>query len=86
MSDDTTNDQAPKIIRVDTSDVMWIDEHRDFLEENYPGKWIAVKGQELVAVGDSLRDVLEESKRKGVTDPLVGGVRRADLRGAIFVL
>jgi len=86
MPDEINNEESPKIRHIEMPEVEWIGENRDFLEENYPGKWIAVKGRELIAVGDTLEDVLAEAKRKGVSEPLVGGVRRADLRGAIFVL
>ena len=41
--------------RVEMPEVAWIGENKAFLEENYSGKWIAVKGRELAAVGDSVR-------------------------------
>jgi hypothetical protein len=67
------------------AEMRWLGENRPFLWENYPGKWIAVQGSELIAVGDKPESVLAEARRKGVKDPLVTGVRRREYQGAIIV-
>jgi hypothetical protein len=74
-----------KPIRIEQPEIMWIGENRDFLEENYPGKWIAVKGRELIAVGDTLDEVVKQAEEKGAGDALFTGVRRSEYRGAIFI-
>jgi hypothetical protein len=74
-----------KIRRIDMPEVMWLQENQEFLEENYPSKWVAVKGRELIAVGDSPRDVMREAQKKGITDPHIKGIRSAKYRGAFFV-
>jgi hypothetical protein len=81
-----TSESEQKLpIRVDNAEAIWLGENQDFLEENYPGKWVAVKGRELLAVGDTIDEVLEGARKKGVANPLVSGIRSAKYRGVIFV-
>ena len=74
-----------KIRRIEMPEVMWLGENQEFLEESYPGKWVAVKGRELVAVGETLHEALEIARNKGISNPLVTGIRSAKYRGVIFV-
>ena len=74
-----------KPIRVEMPEVMWLGENRDFLEENYPGKWVAVKGRYLIAVGDNPREVRAEAQSNGIEHPVMSGVRAAEYRGILFV-
>jgi hypothetical protein len=39
--------------------------------ERYKGRWVAVLGANVVAVGDSAPDVISRALKKGVTDPVV---------------
>ena len=78
-------DEAQRILRVEMPEVEWIGASRDFLEENYPGKWIGVKDRQLIAVADTLEEVYAIAESKGIRDPVVSGVRKAEYRGAIFV-
>jgi len=63
---------------LNNDDVIWIQMNQEFLWENFPGRWIAVHDQELVAVGDSAHEVLEEAHARGFTDPLISGVRKRE--------
>jgi hypothetical protein len=80
MKVDLTN-----IIRVEMPEVMWLGKNREWLEENYPGKWIAIKGDELIAVGDTLDQVLNQAQEKGVEDPLVAGVKSKEYRKVFLI-
>ena len=45
----------------------WLAAHR----HSYPGLWLALDGDALIASGNSLMEVLREAKQKGSTNPLV---------------
>ena len=45
-------------------DMEWISEHQKELEV-YRGKWIAVCSNELVGVGKTAKEALEQGKQKG---------------------
>ena len=66
-------------------EILWIEKNRDFLWKNYPGKWIAVVGEQLVGLGDTPDDAIEEAAAKGYADPLVDGVRKKEYQGVILI-
>jgi len=66
-------------------ELAWIAENRPYLWEHHAGQWIAVQGSELVAFGDDLDAVMDEARRKGVSDPLVTGVRKKEYQGLRLV-
>ena len=74
-----------KPIRVDNTEVIWIQKNRDYLWQNYAGKWIAVKGETLIAAGDDPDVVLDEAIAKGVEDPLISGVRKKEYQGVKLI-
>jgi hypothetical protein len=39
--------------------------------QQHKGRWVAIFGGAIVAVGDSAAEVVSEALRKGVTDPTV---------------
>jgi hypothetical protein len=78
-------DPTKNVIRVEMPEVMWLGENQKWLEENYPGKWVAVRGNRLIAVGDTPSDVLEQSKAAGIPNPLITGVKRKEFQGIRFV-
>jgi hypothetical protein len=39
--------------------------------ERHKGRWVAVDGNHVVAVGDTASEVVEQALEAGVTDPLV---------------
>jgi len=47
-----------------TEDQKWIHEHFTELVERYAGKYVSVARGELVAVGDSVKDVDEAARAK----------------------
>ena len=67
------------------NDVIWIQKNRDFLWANYAGKWIAVQGEQLVAVGGSVRDGKDQAKAKGFEHPVVTAVRAKEYQGVILI-
>ena len=66
-------------------DVVWIQKNRDFLWQNYAGKWIAVKEQKLIAAGNDPESVREEATRKGYVDALITGVRRTEYQAVRMI-
>lgn len=44
----------------------------------YPGKWVAVTRSELIAVGDTLVDVLREALNKGYPTPIIHRISEAN--------
>ena len=50
----------------------------------FRGKWVAVDGDEVVASGDSAREVLDAARNTGHTDPLVFRVSVVRDRLAFF--
>jgi hypothetical protein len=39
--------------------------------DRYRGKWVAIDGNRVVAVGDSAREVVEKAREQRITDPRV---------------
>lgn len=75
----------PDTILFENTEVVWIQKNRDFLWENYAGKWIAVKGEELIAIGDDPEAVLAVARGKGYPEPVVSGVRRKEYQGVKLI-
>jgi hypothetical protein len=63
------------------TEVLWIQKNQDYLWEHFAGKWIAVEGEQLLAVGDSATEVHQEAIRKGFPDAIITGVRRREYHG-----
>jgi len=47
-----------------TADQKWIYEHFDELVDKYAGRYVSVAGGELVAVGDSAKEVDDAARKK----------------------
>jgi len=56
----------------------WVGENTKWLEQEHPGKWIAVGPDGLLAVGDSAVEVAAAARDKGYADPLLTAVRRKE--------
>jgi len=52
-------------------DLQWWNEHCSKLQEEYPGKWIAILDQKVVAVGDDSSDLIEGVKSRFGRMPFV---------------
>jgi hypothetical protein len=78
-------EEQKKPIRVEIPEATWLAKNLEFLEANYPGKWVAIKGDELVAVGDSLNDVMRAAEQQGKGDPLVLAIRRKDYQNTVLI-
>jgi Family of unknown function (DUF5678) len=55
-------------------EVEWLKEHRD----EYAGQWVALNGEELIASGDYLKQVVSTARRLGVPDALMMRVEPND--------
>lgn len=68
------NDKRPRVRRVPMKDrsqeMKWIRDHR----AEYAGRWVAVDGPRLIAVGDDPKTVLAEARAAGVPCPLLDHV------------
>ncbi|PIZ16900.1 hypothetical protein COY51_01650 [Candidatus Desantisbacteria bacterium CG_4_10_14_0_8_um_filter_39_17] len=58
-------------------ELMWLSTHSKRMKK-YSGKWIAVKDNQLVAVGDSVKEVMDIASRKSKRLPLVTKIPRKD--------
>ena len=47
----------------------WIKMHFKELREKYPGKYIAILGNKIIASGTTAKKVLAEVKKKGIEHP-----------------
>jgi hypothetical protein len=47
---------------------LWLEAHLDEVCRKYPGRCIAVYRNEIVAVGDSYKEVYDAAREKGVPD------------------
>ncbi len=57
----------------------WLEEHLDEVCWKYPGRYVAVYGNEIVAIGDSYQEVYRLAREKGVPHfPFVMAVPRAE--------
>jgi hypothetical protein len=72
-------------IRLDNTEVIWIQKNQDYLWEHHAGQWIAVAGEELVAFGDDPALVRAEARRKGYPKALVSGVRRKEYQNVRMI-
>ncbi|MCD6094071.1 MAG: hypothetical protein J7J51_04730 [Candidatus Omnitrophica bacterium] len=61
-------------------ELNWISTHQKELEA-YAGKWIAVLGNKMIAIGSSTKEVMRIAKKKGIERlPLVTKIPRKDER------
>lgn len=45
---------------------------------NYPGKWVAIVDQEIIAVADTLMGLIQKAREAGHTEPLIHKVPAKD--------
>ena len=45
---------------------------------NHPGKWVAIVDQQILAVGDTLADVIAKAREAGHREPLIHRVPDED--------
>jgi hypothetical protein len=72
----TMPQKKPQLIT--SPEMDWLNANDALLQENYVGKWIAIKGGELVGVGDTLGEAMEQAEERGFRVPLVTFVRKRD--------
>lgn len=46
------------------NDIVWLQKHRDQIHKQYSGKWIAVRGGEVVFSSDVRKEVCEVAKKR----------------------
>jgi hypothetical protein len=78
-------EKKPKRSTWKAEEMRWLGENRAFLEENYPGKYIAVDGSRLVGVGDSMMEARDQALKNGVLDPLFSGVKDREFQGIYLI-
>ncbi|MFI5387163.1 MAG: DUF5678 domain-containing protein [Fimbriimonadales bacterium] len=61
-------------------EMVWIQEHRPELARQYPGEWIAIVGQQLVAHAADLASLLNLARQSGHPDPFVTAMPREPVR------
>jgi hypothetical protein len=66
-------------------EVAWLAANRARLEKEYPGKWVAVHGSELVAIGDSPSEVVSAAQARGIDDPLIDVMRSRRAQESVII-
>ena len=79
------NDRPIKRATKYEAERLWFGRNRTYLEKAYPGKWIAIQGEELIAVGDDAKQVADEARAQGINSPLIAGVRKKDWQGFYLI-
>ena len=59
-----------------TKEFRWLVAHPE-IDAQYPGEYVAIVGEAVVAHGEDLEEVLQEAEKVG-TDPLLHKVHRID--------
>ena len=55
-------------------EMRYMHEHREYLEANHPGQWLALEGDRLYAFGDNSTQVKREAIAKGAVNPVIAVV------------
>jgi hypothetical protein len=66
-------------------DMTWLFSNRARLEQEIPGKWIAIKGGALVGVGDTPKEAGEQAGEKGFRQPLLTCIRAKEFQGITII-
>ena len=66
-------------------EMRWLDENESYLEQHYPGMWVAVQGSELVGAGATLLLAAEKAKEHGFEKPFFAPVKRKDYQGLYLI-
>ena len=77
-----SNDDSTAGIR--QRETQWLQDNKDWLEANHPGEWVALQGDELLAVGQDLQVVLETARQKGIEVPFIDAVRSKKYQGVVM--
>lgn len=78
-------DDERKPIRVVVPEMEWLGQNEARLELEIPGKWIAIKGRELIAVGDTLAEIMRIAESQGIPDPLVTAIKRKEYQNVYLI-
>lgn len=66
-------------------EACWFDENEHMLEKQYPGKWVALKGAGLIAIGDSASEVMASAKAQGIDEPLITALKSLEYQGKVII-
>jgi hypothetical protein len=66
-------------------EMRWLGENETWLEKQYPGRWIAIAGCQLVGLGDTPEDAESQAAAKGHEAPLIAALRRADYQDIYLI-
>lgn len=58
-------------------ELEWISQHQDEIKE-YSGMWIAVWKDKIISVGHTAKEVLDNSRKKGIEKPHLAILPRND--------
>ena len=65
--------------------IRWLLENQSLLEDSYPGQWVAVNDQGLVASGASFGEAVEAAEACGAPDALVAPVKSKEYQGVHLI-
>jgi hypothetical protein len=66
-------------------ETVWLNANRQRLEREIPGKWVAIKGSELVGVADTAKDARMQAVEKGFDRPLLTCIRAKEFQGTAII-
>ena len=66
-------------------DMAWLNRERHRLQAKYPGKWLAVQDERVIAVGDELSEVRAAARKQGIDDPLFTAMRDSAYNGVLMI-
>jgi hypothetical protein len=66
-------------------ETRWIEDNKHWLEREHAGKWIAVSGYALIAVGSDAADVMAKARAQGVELPLLDVVPNQEAQASIVI-
>ena len=59
----------------------WLRDNRDWLRSEHAGEWVAIEGDQLLAIGPHLEEVMKQARLQGVEVPFVDAVRSKRYQG-----
>jgi len=65
--------------------MAFLHSNRKHLQKKYPGEWLALDGDRLVAHGKDLASVFAKAREKGVQNPFVSRTPPRDEEGTYFI-
>ena len=67
------------------AEMRWLAENEAMLEETYAGKWVAVKGDQLIAAGDSFGEASDAAEAQNIDEAVIAPIKPRELHGVFLI-